>query len=60
MRRDKPVQLNGKKEFGNVPRQQNRFYSIFSKCVAIQLPFGENLIGGGIAKILIVYEKQTK
>lgn len=56
IRNNKVIQLNGAKEFGNNPRQQKRFYSIYGKCPSLQVPIGKN--GGGIVRVLLLYEKK--
>lgn len=32
-----PVQLNGDADWGNTPRQQNRFYSVYGGGICLQL-----------------------
>ena len=48
----KPIQLNGNNTWGGEPRQQFRFYSVYTSSICLQADPDR-----GIMKILELYEK---
>lgn len=50
-----PMQINAAREFGRQPRQQHRYYSVYSTAVACQIFTGSS----GVTLILELYEKPS-
>ena len=50
----KPIQLNGKQEWGDTARQQHRFYSKRG-AVTVQILLGDR----GVTKVLELYEENS-